>query len=94
LLGFTSSDNYRDAYSKAQMDSKLGRMIYLQLSADGWNHKTFGKKGMAGIYATVLNLPADLRVKEAFVVCFIGTNTCMLFDSFVTDDIVAVRQSV
>ena len=68
LSGFTTSDNYRKAYADAKEEGKLGHVIYLQLSADGWNRTSFGKKGMAGIYASILNLPADIRVKESFVV--------------------------
>jgi hypothetical protein len=69
LSGFTTKDNYRKAHAEAKEEEKLGHVIYLQLSADGWNRSSFGKKGMAGIYASILSLPADVRFKEFFVVC-------------------------
>jgi hypothetical protein len=70
LSGFTTRNNYRKAYAEAKEEEKLGHVIYLQLSADGWNRTSFGKKGM---YASILNLLADVRFKESFAVCNSGS---------------------
>ena len=68
FIGFTSSQNYRDAHADAIARDRVGKVIYLQLSADGWSRHAFSKKGMAGVYATILNLPGDVRVKNEYMV--------------------------
>ncbi len=68
FAGFTSSQNYRDAHAASVAHGRGGTMIYLQLSADGWSRHNFSKKGMAGVYASILNLPGDIRVKNEYMV--------------------------
>ena len=68
FAGFHTSENYQLAQREAARKGKQGKMIYLQLSADSWKYSGFGKKSLGGVYASILNLPGDLRIRDKYLV--------------------------